>query len=229
MSFIYSRALAEASWPANFWDIPAYAQSKKNPMPKLCLLHDKTMDTFRLSQFGMMSRPLMEDLGAELLTLWLAASRAKTLVLRGEASELKASVVDCGSKWQGSFARLDPNTFTWKTVQCSLLADSELFSETWPRWGSMQNGACSVRIMPELPMNVNESGLLPTPTASNTKAHHMRGADKGKAREPRSYGAHGPLNPRFLEWHMGWPVGWTKLEPLETGKFQEWQQQHGNI
>ena len=29
--------------------------------------------------------------------------------------------------------------------------------------------------------------LFPTPTATNTKANHMRGADKGKARAPRSY------------------------------------------
>jgi hypothetical protein len=71
--------------------------------------------------------------------------------------------------------------------------------------------------------------LLPTPTASNTKAHHMRGADKGKPREARSYGDHGPLNPRFLEWHMGWPVGWSKSEPLATDKFREWQQQHGKF
>jgi len=26
---------------------------------------------------------------------------------------------------------------------------------------------------------------------------------------------------------MGWPIGATALLPLEMGKFQEWQQQHG--
>jgi hypothetical protein len=26
---------------------------------------------------------------------------------------------------------------------------------------------------------------------------------------------------------MGWPMGWTELQPLEMDKFQEWQQQHG--
>jgi hypothetical protein len=35
------------------------------------------------------------------------------------------------------------------------------------------------------------------------------------------------LNPTWVEWLMGWPTGWTDLQPLETGKFQEWQQQHG--
>jgi len=36
----------------------------------------------------------------------------------------------------------------------------------------------------------------------------------------------GPMNPTFPEWLMGWPIGWTGLEPLETGKFREWQRKH---
>jgi hypothetical protein len=37
----------------------------------------------------------------------------------------------------------------------------------------------------------------------------------------------GPLNPTWVEWLMGWPIGWTALQPLEMDKFREWQQQHG--
>ena len=32
--------------------------------------------------------------------------------------------------------------------------------------------------------------------------------------------------PQFVAWLMGWPMDWTSLEPLETDKFQQWQQQH---
>jgi hypothetical protein len=39
--------------------------------------------------------------------------------------------------------------------------------------------------------------------------------------------AGGSLNPTWVEWLMGWPLGWTDLKPLETGKFRQWQQQHG--
>jgi len=35
------------------------------------------------------------------------------------------------------------------------------------------------------------------------------------------------LNPTWVEWLMGWPLGWTDLKPLETDKFRSWQQQHG--
>ena len=34
------------------------------------------------------------------------------------------------------------------------------------------------------------------------------------------------LNPYFAEVMMGWPLGWSVLEPLEMDKFLEWQQQH---
>jgi hypothetical protein len=36
----------------------------------------------------------------------------------------------------------------------------------------------------------------------------------------------GMLNPVWVEWLMGWPLGWTDLRPLEMDKFQQWQQQH---
>jgi hypothetical protein len=39
----------------------------------------------------------------------------------------------------------------------------------------------------------------------------------------------GQLNPPWVEWLMGWPIGWTDLKPLETDRFQQWQQQHGTF
>lgn len=37
----------------------------------------------------------------------------------------------------------------------------------------------------------------------------------------------GPLNPEWCEWFMGWPIGWTGLQPLATDKFQSWLRAHG--
>ncbi len=36
------------------------------------------------------------------------------------------------------------------------------------------------------------------------------------------------LNPAWVEWLMGWPLGWTDLKPLEMDKCQPAQQQHGD-
>ena len=37
----------------------------------------------------------------------------------------------------------------------------------------------------------------------------------------------GQLNPTWVEWLMGWPIGWTDLKPLEMDKSHCVQQQHG--
>lgn len=42
-------------------------------------------------------------------------------------------------------------------------------------------------------------------------------------------GAGGQLNPTWVEWLMGWPLGWTDLKPLEMARFVEWQQQHSEF
>jgi hypothetical protein len=39
----------------------------------------------------------------------------------------------------------------------------------------------------------------------------------------------GALNPLWVEWLMGWPLGWTDLKPLATDRFQSWLQQHGEF
>jgi hypothetical protein len=39
----------------------------------------------------------------------------------------------------------------------------------------------------------------------------------------------GQLNPDWVEWLMGWPIGWTGLEPLATGRYRRWSRQHGGF
>lgn len=37
----------------------------------------------------------------------------------------------------------------------------------------------------------------------------------------------GELNPPWVEWFMGWPIGWTDLKPLAMDKFLRWLSSHG--
>lgn len=37
----------------------------------------------------------------------------------------------------------------------------------------------------------------------------------------------GQLNPTWVEWLMGWPIGWTGFAPLETVRFRQWLRAHG--
>ncbi len=78
------------------------------------------------------------------------------------------------------------------------------------------------------------SRTWPTPVASMAKGSspasltRKSGADRSNDRLDHAVMASdgGQLNPTWVEWLMGWPIGWTDLKPLEMAKFREWQQQH---
>ena len=39
----------------------------------------------------------------------------------------------------------------------------------------------------------------------------------------------GQLNPTWVEWLMGWPLGWTDLRASAMDKFQQWRRSHGIV
>jgi hypothetical protein len=237
MSWLYSRALVEEYSGDISLDGEQSVLSSGNPIPQAYCAPDKMMVFSRLSRFGITFKPLTEDRGETLLMSYLAAFPAKTSLPQEKAQGLTESDQECGEKWRGSFTKYDPDSSLWKTHQCSLLGDWEPFSETWPRWGLMRNGECWEQQMLAHRTSETESGLWqwwPTPTVNDSKnstlppsqIHHdnIPGALLRKGEKPGSQ-----LNPMWVEWLMGWPLGWTDLKPLEMDKFQQWQEKHGRI
>ena len=39
----------------------------------------------------------------------------------------------------------------------------------------------------------------------------------------------GKLNPPWVEWLMGWPLGWTDLRASAMDRFQQWRRSHGSV
>ena len=295
MSWLFSRALvAEYSADTYSGGEPS-APLSVMPTQHKFWRNDKTIEPSRLSLFGLTCAVLTESHGEAVLTSFLEAFPAKTSPLLEKVPALRGSGQDYGSKWRGSFAKYSPATSSWKTAQCSLLADSEGFSETWPKWGLMHHGAAYP--LPTLvhTMRGKESGLWPTPTVcgnNNRKGVSAKSGD-GLATAVKKYptplasdwnkngypgdmarrspsladvvkmyptpntpdankwsnqsllerkekgqqvrlstavapegGQGGRLNPTWVEWLMGWPIGWTELKPLEMDKFHEWRRQH---
>ena len=67
---------------------------------------------------------------------------------------------------------------------------------------------------------------FPTPTAQDAKNN---GAPSQMVRHTKPLNAEigGSLNPSWVEWLMGWPIGWTDCAPLAMDKFQQWLRSHG--
>lgn len=134
---------------------------------------------------------------------------------------------DSGGTSPGYLGRFDLSAPSSRTPLFSPHADSKWSSETWPRWGSMRNGACSeLEPVAWTTKEIASGSLLPTPTANDAKNCAGPGQFKRNSL-PLNALAGGPLCPTFVEEVMGWPAGWTALEPLGTGRFLEWLRLHG--
>jgi len=85
----------------------------------------------------------------------------------------------------------------------------------------------------EVVMAVNETErLLPTPQSNEDaagtpdgKMQKMLGNHPDVRQDPNG----GVLNPTWVEWLMGWPLGFTDLKPLVMDKFLCAPQQHGSF
>jgi DNA (cytosine-5)-methyltransferase 1 len=291
MSWLYSQVLVAEYLGENCLDGEQSVPLSGSNTQLAYLPQDKMTDFSRLSRFGMMFKPLTEQLGQELLMSYQAAFRAKTFLPQEKEQELTENGQECGEKWQGLLAKLDPNSCSWKTAQCSLLEDLELSLQTFPKWGSMRNGALLERQMSEQITNGIEFGFVPnnknffhtpnttgldggsnsrkalkkridqwpTPAArdhmnTNSMECLMQGRfvdqlanrvkmvenkwPSPKARDWKDGTTEGTsnrmspdlgklvgqsketgsLNPTWVEWLMGWPLGWTELKPLVTDK-----------
>ena len=327
MSWHYSQALEAAYSAANSSAGAPSAPSSGTPTPAASSTPDKTTAPSPPSPSGTTSKPSTVTPGAAVLTWYLAAFPVRTFPPPAKALASKAPAPVCGTTWPESFARWDRATSSWKTTQCSLLADLDKFSETWPRWGMMRAGECSAQSMPAHLTNETGSGLWPTPRAQDrerlkaglnrdspglgvvVRVPHLwptitvcgnynrkvlsptsgdglatavkmwqtpvaddavdqvrgkvnsRGEPKlsaqvkifptptacmSKGSSPASLtrksgrsrvndrldhnvmASHGgSLNPTWVEWLMGWPLGWTDCAASATDKFQQWSASHG--
>lgn len=201
---------------------------------------DKTIEPSRLSRFGLTSRVLTAAHGEALLTWYLADSLARTSATAAKRKVSKGSGADCGKNKHASFVKYDRDSHSWKTSQRCFLGEWGSFSETWPRWGLMLDGECWELPTLEAIRPEKGYGLWPTLKASDgeQRTKNLRYFERRLSiapdlpvivalnTSPTPKGFYGRLNPDWCEWLMTWPTKWTALEPLETGKIQEWRQQH---
>ena len=319
MSWLYSQVLVEEYLGDISLDGEQSVPSSGSSTPQAYCAPDKMTGFSRLSRFGMMFKPLTDDLGEALLMSYLEDFLAKTSQLQEKELGSKEIDQECGEKWRGSFTRYDQDSCSWKTHQCSLLGDLDEFSETWPQWGLMRNGECweqttlertirgtgygfeenkwatpttmdklppkspealhkeatQSRLNRSKPANLRDQvsnmqnwptpnawdgkrgprseenlktkkhqinlitavkqaereKLLPTPNARDWKDGKTAGNRKspglGVVAHQLDTQTGGQLNPMWVEWLMGWPLGWSELKPLVMDKSPCVQPQHG--
>lgn len=236
MSWHFSQALEAEYLAGNCSGGEPSAPWKLTPTAPDDLCSDKMKGTCHRSPFGMMFVPSTDETGAVLLMWFRAAFHARTSAAQEPATALTESAAGCGENLPGSFAKYDRDSRSWRTRQFSLLGGLDEYSETWPNWGLMRNGECLALTTPDSITAVSESGLLPTPLATDCKGGAKAPRpDNGKLRNDQwrdyvkmKYGLTYP-HPRHSEIRLGWPAGWSDFAQLETDRFQAWQRLHGGF
>jgi len=139
-----------------------------------------------------------------------------------------------GTPWDGESK--PHSAKTGKPVQTALM---DKIKHTWPTptssehkyrlTGDSQQSKCLGAIARREAIGGTQTPqIYPTPTvggmdggSNSRKAAIKRDNEKELATKKT-----GQLNPSWVEWLMGWPIGWTDLKPLETDKFRSVQLWH---
>jgi hypothetical protein len=134
---------------------------------------------------------------------------------------------------QGSLT--PPRMKPWPTPTSSLGTNGGQVTPTKAREGGTLIEALSARTTwptPTVCGNYNRKGAsatsgdglatavlkVATPTARDWPSGKASQATHDKNSRPLSEQIGGSLNPTWVEWLMGWPLGWTDLKPLATDK-----------
>jgi hypothetical protein len=163
MSWLFSQALVEEYLGDTCSDGEQSAQSSGNPTQLAYLSPDKMTEFSRLSRFGMTFKPLTASHGEELLTLFRAAFPVRTFPSQAEAQGLTENSPQCGITWRGWLAKFDPDSYSWKTAQCSFIEESGECLATFPVSGMTRDGLLWEQSMSAHRIKGTERGLWRTP------------------------------------------------------------------
>lgn len=122
----------------------------------------------------------------------------------------------------------DPKWLCWRTCQTSFDWAEPMSLDRLPKSGMIANGQLYRLDNLEHPICANDGLVLPTPTCHDAKNNMSpscwtRQADLGvEIAKMQGYNQESitgkglRIHPHFVEWMMGFPIGWTDLNPLET-------------
>lgn len=235
MSWHFSLGPEEASSADCFSDGVPPALSRLIPTAVASFSRDNATKASTRSRSGTTSAPSTVAPGADTSTSSAAASRARTSAAqaaRVRVQDFMAKKAACGASMHASSTKSNPLGQSSKILRTYAIADLSPSSKILPTSGMMRHGTCSTLPPSELPKRVSASGLLPTVTTrGNELSISMMKwpAHRRLAEMTKKLGHPGGPWIAFREWMMGWPIGWTALEPLETARCLEWSRWLGRL
>jgi len=116
---------------------------------------------------------------------------------------------------KGTQESLSTAVRTWPTPTASMMTEADMEQA---RYAGNKGGNRP---------SYQEAKQFATPTARDWKSGKASQTTMEKNSRPLSEQIGGQLNPMWVEWLMGWPLGWTDCAASATDKFRQWCQSHG--
>lgn len=224
MSYHFLQEQAGGCGQADSLDGTPFAPARLTGALGVSCLQDSETAASIASPYGTMYEPSPAMSGLDESISSQAGSPAKTFQLPVKEMDSTANDLPSGLRWHESLARFDPVTCLWKTAQPSLLEDWNGYSDRLPRWGLMHDGVLYPLQTPVLGTGGNASGYLPTPTVDDA-ANVTRKSGEYRSLTRAVYTEAHRLNPDWVEWLMGWPIGSTSAEPLPDAELSTWEKE----
>ncbi|SRR6266404_586962 len=253
MSWHFLQGREGVSWEGSSSDGAPDALLRLIPIADPYYSPDNATGISPYSLFGTMYALSTENLGADGSTLSAGGFPARTSVPRASGPESRERARVYGENTRALLAKFGLDLPLLRTLRTCGRAGWLASSETLPIWGTTQTGVCWGLATSAPRISATVFGLWPTPTTVGNEhspsmrkwpAHrtmfatltaHLYGNNRegangrtGLVRESFER-VIGGLSLTLREWMMGWPLGWTALEPLETGKFLAWRRSHGTF
>jgi hypothetical protein len=152
-------------------------------------------------------------------------------LLAPQANDEEPTTLDtCGHGFETPLAHYDPDTQSWKTSGDISLWGEQPSLANLPKSGMTRSGVLFPQPDWVRPIDATASLSWPTPRASAAMADSREAILRNVAKkgykskleqaiqlaqvDPSAIG--GKLNPTWVEWLMGFPLGWTDLGASET-------------
>jgi hypothetical protein len=222
MSWHFLQEREEGFWADHNLDGAPDALLRLIPTQENVSCLDNETEYWSRSPSGTTSRPLAVISGEAPLTSSPEDFPAKTYPPLDGGGGFPVRKADYGSKWRELSVRYDLGSSLWKTHRCLWSEVLEPLSVTFPRWGMILGGVLWERITQELITSETGSGYWPTPTAHNAKEGNYP-AERTRKTPTLASLVGGKLNPTWVEWLMGWPLGWTDLNPIKMEELLRWK------
>jgi hypothetical protein len=218
VSWHFSQALEGAFSEASSLDGEQSAPLSMTGTDAIASSLARTRGRLSRSLSGMTSERSTGCPGGDVLTWYLAGFPAKPIPRRLRERTLQTiSGRKCGESWQ----RQLPGTYLQRTL---VKPQSTPQRTTSSRWVTKPAAFPFQRRTWVLTTFGPDIGYVHTPT---TKANYAATSMQKWPACREFVRAFGRPSPEVHEWLMGWPEGWSDIQPLETGKFQSWLQLHG--